>query len=157
MSEGYREVLRIQSPVTLLRYIPVDFCQHIVYTPSSIFSPFHSSDCPPYFFFSFQISSITSQHVSSALGNVHEMLDRLLTQRILSATTLERRLTAVSGIRRVQTISSYFSSSILIIFFKSIIFLIIKGNCNIIYEIRASALPIRCFMCFQLIYFKHRQ
>lgn len=33
------------------------------------------------------ISSITSQFVSSALGNVHDMLDRPLTHSIFSATT----------------------------------------------------------------------
>lgn len=52
-----------------------------LYPPPLFFPlPFHSSYCPWYFFSS--ISSITSQHVSSALGNVHEMLDKLLTQRI---------------------------------------------------------------------------
>lgn len=55
--------------------------------PSFFLPSFHSSACPVYFFSPFQISSITAECVSSALGNAHKMLDRLLTQRILSATT----------------------------------------------------------------------
>lgn len=56
-----------------------------LYPLPSFFPPFHSSNCPWYLFSS--ISSITSQYMSSALGNVHEMLDKLLTQRIFSVST----------------------------------------------------------------------
>ena len=56
--------------------------------PPFFFPPLFPLLCLPCVFFSpFQISSISAECVSSALGNAHKMLDRLLTQRILSATT----------------------------------------------------------------------
>lgn len=106
--------------------------------PSSV-TPFplvHSVS--PLFFHSFSLQPnyvcVTSKCVSSAQGNVHDMLPGVLTLKIISIATQERNLAAVFGSLEGKNHFETAMTALSLLFFKIYLFFVRISKRNIVYR-----------------------